>query len=387
MSYKSLIPIFILVLTVISSCAETQYLVRQEWQSNESFEAFNGKMEKASENFFKGAIASDENPLQHPFLRLHKNCESHNAGSPSNYETCSLQIYWNSIDGSASPMWNVSGGVTTPHILDLEDQYIDEAYNYFLNNKNNMQTNYTLYHHIVSSWGYSEYNVMIGTTGKSLLVDAQLKEPYEKSHNDTFPTKNFNEYIDYIKNSNMPYTKKLLEYIYQFKDKWKQHIERANEINAYSVNYELVKKKGFKYGTDKKYLNYKLAGASIQSFLFAKGTTYGSAFNCAQHGYICNLISNEMGRIEVLQSLHNGVIVQLNVNGFGMMSFDPIPIFIETRKQFADGDKIDTQIYVVYDGFYHYTSVLQANKRILKFKEIEDPSKYVFYFINDKRSK
>jgi hypothetical protein len=103
-----------------------------------------------------------------------------------------------------------------------------------------------------------------------------------------------------------------------------------------------------------------------------------------QYGYVYFYNSN-LYPLQVVQSVPNGIIVT-EVYGYGSTSLKNI--FIQTSKQYADGQIIEEPITAEYKGLYDYITVLGARKRIFKFyqysqKEIDNNFKIpgeTFYF-------
>jgi hypothetical protein len=188
----------------------------------------------------------------------------------------------------------------------------------------------------------------------------------------------YNSYIEWCKKiqSNYGYNYRVL----QNKNLHKQEVENfkaqyqnlRNTISSYSYSYEKTKYTNWVARNHK-----KLSGGDLASIV------YSPVYN-PQYGYIYFYNSNWYP-LQVVQSVPNGIIVT-GVYGYGSTSLKNI--FIQTSKQYADGQIIKEPITAEYRGLYDYISVLGVRKRIFKFyqysqKEIDNNFKIpgeTFYF-------
>jgi len=127
--------------------------------------------------------------------------------------------------------------------------------------------------------------------------------------------------------------------------------EEALEISEYSYEYE--KKK---YNDWAKRNNKKVIKGALEQFVYY-------AYNTPQNGlYTHNPRKNFY--LKVLQSVPGGIIL---TGSYSIGTYNVNPIFLQTSKKFADGQIILEPIVAEFKGYFDYTTVLGAKKRILKF--------------------
>lgn len=128
-----------------------------------------------------------------------------------------------------------------------------------------------------------------------------------------------------------------------------------SEVYNYSYNYEKQKYENWCAKNNKK----RVAG-SLSNYVY-----YAHA-PAPELGYLYKHVPTGDFHLKVLQSVPGGVILTGDYLGpYGPTGYGTI--FLQTSKQFADGQIIREGIVAEYKGFYDYYTVLGAKKRIYKF--------------------
>lgn len=129
---------------------------------------------------------------------------------------------------------------------------------------------------------------------------------------------------------------------------------KAKEVSEYSYNYEKQKFENWVAKNNKK----PVTGA-LETFVYGYGPSpvMGALY---KHHPTQNLF------LKVQQTVPGGVILTGSYRvGNGMYNINPV--FLQTTKTFADGQYIRELIMAEFKGYYDYTTVLGARKRIYKF--------------------
>lgn len=171
--------------------------------------------------------------------------------------------------------------------------------------------------------------------------------------------------IMYIKNSNISNKDYYINYIDYLNKYINIYSDRAKEVYNYSSTYEKNKKAQLTKFPAKYVLDGDLTG-------------FMAGFKTPKQNGAYKLNEKGIGFVQVKQSIPNGIIV-----GAYSSHYTDRPLCIITNKSFADDEIIKEQMYFLYDGYYSYTTVLGAPKKIWKFKEI---SKATYDNIADKQS-
>lgn len=129
----------------------------------------------------------------------------------------------------------------------------------------------------------------------------------------------------------------------------------AVEVSDYSYNYEKQK-----YVTWAQKNHKKLIDGRLSNYVY-----YAQA-PTPKVGYLYEHIPAGDFYLKVLQSVPGGVILTGEYMGpYGPTGYGSI--FLQTSKQFADGQIIREGIVAEYKGYYDYYTVLGVKKRIYKF--------------------
>lgn len=233
--------------------------------------------------------------------------------------------------------------LTNKEIWDEDIAKMQEPYDKFKSNKNNMAFNKYYYDGLQTFISqYSQLKQWHIKDAKATLVAYQVLKD----------TASDQEVINYIKNSNIPNKDYYIDYIDYLNKYTNIYTARAKEIYNYSVAYEQKQKSTLAKTT----IPYVLDG-DLMGFLGGfKTPKQNGAYKLNESGY---------GFVKVRQSVTNGIII-----GAYSSHYTDRPLFIVTNKKFADDEFIRNQMYVVFDGYYSYTTVMGAPKKIWKFKEI-----------------
>lgn len=187
----------------------------------------------------------------------------------------------------------------------------------------------------------------------------ELCTQYYQTHEET------DKYIEFLQSiNNAKYSKnngiyeygsvgKYADVIQNFKDLSKNCENFSNEIYKYSYAYEKNKYQNWLIKNNKKPI-----GGTLQQFV------YDGRYQ-PKTGYIYTHDPKDLFLI-VKQTVPGGVIVSGRHDiGGGFHTINDI--FLQTTKSFADGAYITEPIFAEYKGFYDYTTVMGARRRIYKF--------------------
>lgn len=157
-------------------------------------------------------------------------------------------------------------------------------------------------------------------------------------------------------------------------EKIKKYDELAKIVSEYSYNYEADIYKACQTKNGKKQVK-----GTLEQFV------YGSHYQPQMGALYTHHPTNNLF-LKVLQSVPGGVI--LTGTYIGNNVYGQNLIFLQTSKSFADGQYIREPLTTEFKGYYDYTTVLGARKRIYKFyrlgqNEIQanfKTSGHTFYF-------
>lgn len=130
-----------------------------------------------------------------------------------------------------------------------------------------------------------------------------------------------------------------------------EYDSKAEEVSEYSYNYEKKKYNDWAVKNNKK----QIKGA-LEQFVYA------SHYQPQSGLYTHNPRKNFY--LKVFQTVPGGVIL---TGSYSIGTSSVNNIFLQTSKQFADGQIIAEPIIAEFKGYYDYTTVLGAKKRIYKF--------------------
>lgn len=254
------------------------------------------------------------------------------------------------------------GNMTNKEIEDEDIQKLQEPYEKYLQNKNNIEYNKSLYDGINTFiTQYKELEKWHIKTVKDILIY------YGKLNNDASEK----DVINYIKNSeisNKKYYLDKLEFYHNSISKWGAW---AKEIYNYSIAYENKQK----LQTPKITTPYFVANADFREILW--GWQHSKQL---QKNGIYVITSGTLAK--VIQSVAGGILVTTESSSLR----NPRIIYISTKRQYADGDWINDNMFIVFEGYYNYYNTLGAMNKIYKFKEVPqaeywnriNPHKYYF---------
>ncbi|EKE03964.1 MAG: hypothetical protein ACD_20C00124G0016 [uncultured bacterium] len=262
-----------------------------------------------------------------------------------------------------------NGSLNIYQAIKIEQNKMDKAYNQFLTDKTNMGFNIDLYNQLIS---YSKDYSRVSAEYRNLFMDL-----YNKYYITGFPVKNYYEYLAYAR-VHISEFDNYLKFCDQIDSTNKKYRKYAEEIKLYSLNYERIRIKND--------TGAKTCSCSLEAELLEQHTNLNSTCVYPLYGgYYGNAVSDDnywqaLIGIKVIQSLAGGILAE---KPYDYMLGDSKPFFIETKKQFADGEMIRQQMYLVYSGYYTYRTVLGASKKVWKFKEVENHENRKYYFINN----
>ena len=235
------------------------------------------------------------------------------------------------------------GDLTNKEMWEKDTTLMREPYDKFKSNKNNMAFNKYYYDGLQTFISqYTELKQWNIEDVKATLVAYQVLKN----------TASDQEVINYIKNSNIPNKDYYIDYIDYLNKYIGIYTARAKEIYNYSVAYEQKQK-------------LTLAKTNIPYVLDGDLMGFLGGFKTPKQNGAYKLNESSLGYVQVIQSVTNGIIIRAYSS-----HYTDRPLFIVTNKKFADDEFIRNQMYVVFDGYYSYTTVMGAPKKIWKFKEI-----------------
>lgn len=238
----------------------------------------------------------------------------------------------------------------------LEEHYaqdnpkIQESYQKFLKNKNNMYDNRVLYE---SAKDFVDDYKKVSET--------QLKNLYA-AHNHYRYTSKYGRYSYFLTFEDKELEQYGIVQIYKIKNMYNEWQKIADEVYNYSYEYETKKRDNFyrnKYNA--------VYGGDIDILLLDpyKSPKVGQYYTTQMH-------------LNIIQALGGGVLVssgQASAYGYRPHFKNA---YIVTNKAYITGQNIAGHFQ--YLGTYTYTTALGARNTVWKFKEINPPSD-TFYFI------
>lgn len=136
-------------------------------------------------------------------------------------------------------------------------------------------------------------------------------------------------------------------------EKIKKYDEMAKIVSEYSYNYEADIYKASQVKNGKKQVK-----GTLEQFV------YGSHYQPQQGALYTHHPTNNLF-LKVLQTVPGGVILTGTYIGHNV--YGQNLIFLQTSKSFSDGQYIREPLTAEFKGYYDYTTVLGARKRIYKF--------------------
>ncbi len=231
-----------------------------------------------------------------------------------------------------------------------EDLRIQELYQKFLKNKNNMHDNRVL---------YETANDFVDDYMK--VLETQLKNLYA-AHKHYQYTSKYGRYSYYLTFEDNELENYVILKINKIKDMYNNWKNIANEVYQYSYDYETKKR-------DNYYKNKYNAvyGGNIDVLLL---DSYGSP----KIGYY---YTTQM-HLNILQAINGGILVRSGqASAYGYQPHFK-NAYIITNKAYVTGQNITGRFQ--YIGTYSYTNTLGAKNTVWKFKELTPPSD-TFYFV------
>lgn len=317
--------------------------------------------------------AEIEASLKAPYIAREKMVKKYNkvidAINERAINTALLSFEGNIKDGEGN---TYSGEQLLTYIDNINNQ-VDKLYSHFQQTPNDIKSNNELIKIMGTNKGY--YNSLLEATQRD-FIDKSYKT-YVKSYKSQFQRENIslkdgsvwlisaglnadyvngakpmegNEYLTAIYEHNPPMYQAHIKMLDSIKD----FDTKAQEVSEYSYNYEKQKYENWIAKNNKK----RISGA-LETFVYGYGSSpvTGALY---KHHPTQNLF------LKVLQSVPGGVILTGSYRvGNGMYNINPI--FLQTTKTFADGQYIREPLMAEFKGYYDYTTVLGARKRIYKF--------------------
>lgn len=245
-----------------------------------------------------------------------------------------------------APTYKPTNNMTNAEMRNKDILRIQEEYEIYLKNKNNMEFNKYLYDGLNTFiWQYGELQKEHITVVKDILVY------YEKLDNDASEQ----DVVNYIKSLELTNKNYYLEWIIFYENHIKKWESLAKEILDYSIAYEKRLKSNDKLNTP-----YFVDNADFRDILYG---WYGTKQPKKNGIYV---ISSGTGA-KVLQSVSGGILVTAEHSNIVR---NPRVIYITTKRQYADRDYIKGNMFVVFEGYYSYYNTLGSMNKIYKFKEV-----------------
>ncbi len=245
-----------------------------------------------------------------------------------------------------NPKYIGKNGITVENLLQKDKAPIEQAYSQYKTNKNDMKFNKYLYDGLNTFT--SQYKELIQMELKP------LKEAFISNGNLATST-NDNEFLNYIKSSEIPNSEYFISYIEYLKNYINTCCVRAKEVKDYSVAYEIKQKKALPKVTTP----YFVDNVDFREILWG----WQTAKRPQKNGIY--IITPQTGA-KVFQSVSGGVLLTSDVSRLS----NPRIIYVATKKQFVDDEWIKDGMVIVFEGYYTYYNALGSMNKIYKFKEV-----------------
>ncbi|MBO5737839.1 hypothetical protein J6R97_00705 [bacterium] len=240
-----------------------------------------------------------------------------------------------------------------PHLkaYEKDNKDIQDMYQKFKANKNNMYQNRLLYE-MAHDFAKDNENIF----------ETQLNNLF-RAHNHYKYTSKYGRYSYYLTFEDKELEQYGIVQIYKIKNMYKEWERIADEVWNYSYDYETKKRDNYyksKYNA--------VYGGNIDTLLLAPYSSpkIGEYYTTQMH-------------LNVLQALNGGVLVSSGqAHAYGYQPHFK-NAYIVTNKSYVTGQNITG--YFQYIGTYTYTTTLGAKNTVWKFKEITPPSD-TFYFVH-----
>ena len=236
---------------------------------------------------------------------------------------------------------------TNEEIDNIDKLKIEEGYQEFLKNKNNMEFNKYLYDGINSFINqYKEIIKLEINNVKNILI---AYNKIESSASDK-------DILNILKTLNIKNSDYFTNYsINRREERINTWFKIAKEIHSYSINYEKNKKKQSKTNTP-----YFIDNIDFREVLWG----WQNAKVPKKNGIY--FISSQTGAY-ILQTVNNGLLV---TSQHTALSVTPKVMFISSKREYADNDWIKDHLFMVFEGYYTYTTPMGISRKIYKFKEV-----------------
>ncbi len=232
-----------------------------------------------------------------------------------------------------------SKGIFTSFYNGLQEDFIDKAYSIYLGSLNRQIKELIKIQH-------AEKYASLPTGAVNLSYDYELGK-LEKECNNVKPISK-KEFISLVNNDGSLQIFSMQE---RLSNLIQEYDSKAEEVSEYSYNYEKKKYNDWAVKNNKK----QIKGA-LEQFVYA------SHYQPQSGLYTHNPRKNFY--LKVFQTVPGGVIL---TGSYSIGTSSVNNIFLQTSKQFADGQIIAEPIIAEFKGYYDYTTVLGAKKRIYKF--------------------
>ena len=232
-----------------------------------------------------------------------------------------------------------SKGIFTALYNGLKDDYIDTAYEIYEGSFNRQMLD------IIKKQYQQKYAGI--TTGTMHLSYAEEIRKLEKECNNA----KLMDKEEFISSVNKDGSLQIFSMQEKLSNLMQEYDSKAEEVSEYSYNYEKKKYNDWAVKNNKK----QIKGA-LEQFVYA------SHYQPQSGLYTHNPRKNFY--LKVFQTVPGGVIL---TGSYSIGTSSVNNIFLQTSKQFADGQIIAEPIIAEFKGYYDYTTVLGAKKRIYKF--------------------